>query len=352
MDEPESDPAPQRRRRERYPGTHPRRFEQKYKELDSERYPDIAEHVKGRGQTPAGQHVPILLESVLAKLDPTPGERGVDCTLGWGGHAQRILERLQPGGSLLALDVDPIEIERSEARLRAACPPSVELSVRRTNFAGLARALGDVGWSDGVDFLLADLGVSSMQIDDPARGFSFKIDAPLDLRLNPRRKPSGAEWLASVGLEDLVLALRENADEPRAETIAQALLDRRGTIRTTFELAQAVRCALPGSLAEDERELAVRRVFQAVRIAVNGELEALDELLRQLPDALRPGGRAVFLTFHSGEDRRVKQALRAGLASGRFASISSEVERPSAEEQRANPRSSSAKLRWARKDRA
>jgi 16S rRNA (cytosine1402-N4)-methyltransferase len=349
MDEPEPDPAPQRRRRERYPGTHPRRWKQKYKELDPERYPDIAEHVKGRGQTPAGQHVPILVESVLAQLDPRPGERGVDCTLGWGGHAERILERLQPGGSLLALDVDPIEIERSEARLRASLRPSVELIMRRTNFAGLARALGDVGWSDGVDFLLADLGVSSMQIDDPARGFSFKVDAPLDLRLNPRRKPSGAEWLASVESEELENALRENADEPRAEAIARALLERRGTVRTTFELAQTVRRALPANLAEDERELAVRRVFQAVRIAVNGELEALDELLRQLQGALRPCGRAVFLTFHSGEDRRVKQAFRAGLASGVFTSISAEVERPSPAEQRANPRSSSAKLRWARR---
>jgi len=349
MDEPEPDPVPQRRRRERYPGTHPRRFEQKYKELDSERYPEIAEHVKARGQTPAGQHVPILLESVLARLDPKPGERGVDCTLGWGGHAQRILERLQPGGSLLALDVDPIEIERSEARLRAACPASVELVVRRTNFAGLGKALGEVGWSEGADLLLADLGVSSMQIDDPARGFSFKVDAPLDLRLNPRRKPSGAEWLASVGLEELAHTLRENSDEPRAEAIARALHERRGTIGTTFELAAAVRAALPGTLDDDQRELAVRRVFQAVRIAINGELEALDELLRQLPDALRAGGRAVFLTFHSGEDRRVKQAFRAGLASGRFASISDEVERPSAAEQRANPRSSAAKLRWARK---
>jgi 16S rRNA (cytosine1402-N4)-methyltransferase len=348
MSEHESDPT-SRRRRERYPGTHPRRFEQKYKELDPQRYPEIAEHVKGRGQTPAGAHVPILVESVLRHLDPKPGERGVDCTLGWGGHAERVLERLAPSGGLLALDVDPIEIERSEARLRASCPQTVSLIVRRTNFAGLARTLAEVGWEGGVDFLLADLGLSSMQIDDPARGFSFKVDAPLDLRLNPRRSPSGAEWLARVGRAQLERALRENADEPRAEAIARSLHERSAAIRTTLELAQAVRAALPGTLGEDERELAVRRTFQAVRIAVNGEFEALDELLRQLPDALRPGGRAVFLTFHSGEDRRVKKAFRAALAAGRLASISSEVERPSAAEQRANPRSSPAKLRWARK---
>ena len=345
----EHDPDPGRRRRERYPGTHPRRFEQKYKELDPARYPEMAEHVRARGQTPAGQHVPILVEDVLAHLDPKPGERGVDCTLGWGGHAQRVLERIAPGGALLALDVDPIEFERSTARLRCVCPASVSLEARRTNFAGLAKALAEVGWHDGADFVLADLGLSSMQIDDPARGFSFKVDAPLDLRLNPRRSPSGAEWLARADAGELERALRESADEPRAQSIARALSERRGSIRTTLELASAVRAALPEHLDESERELAVRRAFQAVRIAVNGELEALDELLRQLPDALRPGGRAVVLTFHSGEDRRVKLAFKRGLTEGRYASISSDVVRAGPAEQRNNPRSSPAKLRWARK---
>lgn len=340
---------PKRERRERYPGTHPRRFEQKYKELDPDRYPEMSEHVRSRGQTPAGQHVPILVEAVLERLDPKPGERGVECTLGWGGHAQRLLERLAPGGSLLALDVDPIEIERSAARLRALCPPSVTLEVRRTNFAGLARAQADLGWHDGADFVLADLGLSSMQIDDPARGFSFKVDAPLDLRLNPRRSPSGAEWLARADAQSIERALCEHADEPRAASIAQVLCERGGAIRSTLDLARAVRAALPQDLGEAECELAVRRTFQALRIAVNGELEALDELLRQLPDALRPGGRAVFLTFHSGEDRRVKHSFKQGLASGRYTSISDEVVRPSAAEQRSNPRSTPAKLRWARK---
>lgn len=343
------EPAPRPRRRARYRGTHPRRFAEKYKELAPERYPELVEHVRQRGRTPAGQHVPILVEEVLAALDPRPGERGVDATLGWGGHAERLLARIAPGGALLALDADPLVLPATEARLRKLGRGPDELIARRTNFAALLDVLHEIGWSDGVDFVFADLGVSSMQIDDPARGFTFKAEGPLDMRMNPGRGLSAAQWLARATQADVERILAEHSDEPRARRIAEALLARRGRLATTSDLADAVRAALPATCGEEEAELAVRRAFQALRIEVNDELGVLDRLLAQLPRCLREGGRAAFLTFHSGEDRRVKKAFEAGLRDGTWASVSDEVVRASPEERRANPRSASAKLRWARR---
>lgn len=335
------------RRRPRYPGTHPRSFGEKYKELAPERYPGIEAHVRARGATPAGQHVPILVEEILTVLDPRPGERGVDATLGYGGHARRILERLAPGGRLLALDADGTELEKTRTRLGALGFGDEVLTARRTNFAALGEVLAELGWADGVDFLLADLGVSSMQIDDPARGFTFKHDGPLDMRMNVRRGISAAEFLARASEADLERTLRENSDEPRAARLSNLLLRRRGTIASTLDLARAVREALEGLQDEDEVERAVRRVFQALRIAVNDEFGVLDRLLAQIPAALRPGGRVAILTFHSGEDRRVKHAFGRGLAAGWFSATSDGVVRPSPAEQRENPRSGPAKLRWA-----
>lgn len=349
MTDPLPDPSPAHRRRPRYRGTHPRRFGEKYKEHAPERYPELVEHVRQRGMTPAGQHVPILVEEVLAVLDPRPGERGVDGTLGWGGHAERMLERLAPGGQLLALDVDPLELPKTEARLRRVGHGEHALFVRRTNFAGMRAALFEVAWGDGVDFVFVDLGVSSMQLDDPARGFTFKLDAPLDMRMNPARGLSAAQWLERASVDELAHALSENADEPYAQRIAQALIARRGTLRTTRELADAIRAALPGGTDEDEAERSARRVFQAVRIEVNDEFGVLDALLRALPECLRPGGRAALLTFHSGEDRRVKESFEEGLRGGVYAETNGEVIRASPAERRANPRSSSAKLRWVRR---
>lgn len=341
--------APGHRRRERYRGTHPRRFAEKYKEHAPERWPELIEHVRGRGQTPAGQHVPILVEEVLEALAPRPGERGVDATLGWGGHAERVLARLGPTGRLLGLDADPSELARTERRLAELGFGPERLQTRRTNFAALRAALHAVGWADGVDFVLADLGVSSMQLDDPARGFSFKLDGPLDMRMNPARGLSAAQWLARVPAPELARALREHADEPRAERLAAALAPdgERAPLETTLELASAVRAALVGAATEAAIQLSVRRVFQALRIEVNDEFGALDQLLRQIPEVLRPGGRAALLTFHSGEDRRVKRAFERGFAHGLYASISENVVRPSGAERRANPRSASAKLRWS-----
>ncbi len=347
MTEPD-DPPPAHRRRPRYRGTHPRRFEEKYKELAPDSYPELVAHVLARGKTPAGHHVPILVEEVLAVLDPRPGERGVDATLGWGGHARRLLEKLALGGALLGLDADPIELPRTEARLRAIAPAEVTLLVRRTNFAGLRAAIDEAGWHDGADFILADLGVSSMQIDDPARGFSIKLDGPLDMRMNPNRGLSAAQWLERATVEKLTAVLRDHADEPRALRIAEALVARRSELKTTQALAAAVRDAHGRRVREDDVDRSVRRVFQALRIEVNDEFGALDALLRQLPFCLRPGGRVAVITFHSGEDRRVKRAFAEGLQDGHYEAAAEEVVRPSAEERRANPRSSAAKLRWAR----
>jgi 16S rRNA (cytosine1402-N4)-methyltransferase len=350
MTEPASDPPPSHRRRARYRGTHPQSFAEKYKEHAPEQYPELVEHVRNRGMTPAGSHVPILVEEVLTALAPQPGERGVDATAGFGGHAQRLLERLAPGGQLLALDADPVELPKTEARLRKLGHDEQTLLVHRTNFAGLSAAIQSAGWSDGADFVLADLGVSSMQLDDPARGFTFKLDAPLDMRMNPGRGLSAAQWLARASLEELATALNDDADEPHAVRIAEALVAQRGALHTTRELARAIHAALPTRTEAADADLSIRRVFQAVRIEVNDEFGALDALLRQLPQCLRPGGRAAIITFHSGEDRRVKKSFQQGLRDRLYAAVSDEVIRASPAERRANPRSVPAKLRWARRD--
>ncbi len=338
-------------RRPRYTGTHPRRFGEKYKELAPEKYPGIVAHLREQGQTPAGQHVPALVEEVLEALDVRPGDRGVDATLGWGGHAERLLDRLSPGGQLLALDTDPIELPKAEARLRRLGYGENALLVRRTNFAALRAALDEAGWHDGADFIFADLGVSSMQIDDPARGFSFRSDGPLDMRMNPKRGLPAAQWLERASTETLATLFRDDADEPHAQEIAAALVARRGRLTTTGALATAVREAVEGRTGGDDVELAVRRVFQALRIEVNDERGALVMLLRQLSECLRPGGRVALLTFHSGEDRRVKKAFSDGQRSGLYAEVSRRVVRASASEQRSNPRAKSAKLRFALKAR-
>jgi 16S rRNA (cytosine1402-N4)-methyltransferase len=342
--EPASTP---RRRRVRYRGTHPRHYEEKYKELAPDEHPDLIARVRERGMTPAGMHVPILVAEVVSVLRPRPGERGVDATLGYGGHAQRLLDAILPGGELLALDVDPLELPKTAARLDKLGYGEAVLHARRTNFAGLASALQALGWHDGVDFLFADLGLSSMQIDAPGRGFTFKHDGPLDMRMNPSRGLSAAQWLARVETDELARVLAEYADEPDAAEIAAALTARHGLLQTTRELADAVRGALPVRSSDEACGAAVRRVFQALRIAINDEFGVLDELLRQLPTSLRSGGRAALISFHSGEDRRVKKALERGLRDGLYAKIADEVVRPSAEERRSNPRSASAKLRWA-----
>ena len=339
------DPSTPHRRRPRYTGKNPRRFDEKYKEHDPERYPDTLAKVIASGKTPAGAHVPILVDEILEALDPRPGEIAVDCTLGYGGHARALLGRLGPGGKLLGLDVDPLELPKTEARMRRLGFGPEVFVARRSNFAGLPAALAAEDLA-GADCILADLGLSSMQIDTPGRGFSFKTPGPLDMRMNPNMgQPASALVLASSAAE-LAAVLADNADEPHAAILASALAGR--TLAQTSDLSAAVRAAL-GHVKEEECEKSVRRVFQALRVAVNEEFTALDTLLRHLPQCLNPGGRVAIVTFHSGEDRRVKQAFQAGLRDGSYSSIAGNVVRPTAGECRANPRASAGKLRWARR---
>ena len=341
---PEGAPAAHRRR-PRYAGKYPRRFEEKYKEHDPARYADTVQKVLASGKTPAGSHRPIMLAEVLEILAPRPGEIGVDCTLGYGGHAQELLARVQPGGRLLGFDADPIELPKTEARLRLLGFGPGAFTAHRTNFAGLPQVLA-AAELPGVDFIVADLGVSSMQLDDPARGFSVKHEGPLDMRMNPHRGQPASVLLERITPDALASLLAENADEPHARLLADALAGHR--FASTSALAGAIRAALP-RLAGDDRDLCLRRVFQALRIAVNDEFSALETFLRHLPACLNPGGRVAVLTFHSGEDRRVKKAFAAGGREGLYAEIAQEVIRPTADERHANPRSAPAKLRWARK---
>jgi 16S rRNA (cytosine1402-N4)-methyltransferase len=346
-----ADDAAPHKRRVRYTGTHPRRFEEKYKELDPARHAEELRKVMERGQTPAGMHRPICVREILDILDPQPGEVGLDATLGFGGHAQEILPRLAPGGRLFGVDVDPLELPRTEARLRRMGFDDSVLVLHRMNFAALPTLLPDAG--GGFDFVLADLGVSSMQIDNPARGFSFKVDGPLDLRLDPGSGQPASALLQSVTRQQLRDLLADNADEPHAAILAAAIQGQ--YIETTTELAarvrEALRAALKPSLPEADRQAetkkTLQRTFQALRIAVNDEFSVLDRLLALLPDCLNPGARVAILSFHSGEDRRVKKAFQAGERAGIYSRVAPDPIRPSAEERRANPRSSSAKLRWA-----
>ena len=337
-------------RRPRYQGKNPRRFHEKYKELQPDRYAEDVAKVIAAGKTPVGTHRPIMVREVLEILAPQPGEIALDCTLGYGGHASELLKSLQPGGRLIGVDVDSLELPKTEARLRSLGFPEESLVVRRSNFAAAGGVIAELA-PGGVDLLLADLGLSSMQIDDPSRGFTFKADGPLDMRLNPSRGRTASELLTELNIVSLTKLLGDNADEPRAEEVAAAIrtVHARQPLTTTQSLAKVVLNAYKpyARRREVDADDAVRRVFQALRIAVNDEFGALEALLRGLPACLKPGGRVAILSFHSGEDRRVKLAFRDGLRDGTYSAVSSEVIRASAEERRSNPRSSSAKLRFA-----
>ncbi len=340
--------VPPKKRRLRYKGTHPRRFEEKYKELNAEKYaPDIAKILKS-GKTPAGSHRPICVQEILEVLNPKPGQTGVDATLGFGGHAQELLAHIIPGGRLFGIDVDPIEIVRTESRLRGFGFTEKELIVRRINFAGIPKLLVDAG--GGFDFILADLGVSSMQLDDPSRGFTFKTEGPLDLRFNPKRGQPASALLRLLPEEDLEKILRVHSDEPHSQVIARAIYRVREEISTTTALAESVRKALSrASLLNPEEEItrSIRRTFQALRIAVNDEFSALDQFLRNLPFCLKMHGRVAILTFHSGEDDRVVRSFQEGFESGIYAEWGRDPIRATSQERYDNPRSKSAILRWA-----
>ena len=335
------------RRRVRYRGTHPRRFEEKYKELDPARFATEQEKVAARGHTPAGTHRPIMVAEILEVLAPKPGERALDATLGYGGHARELMTRLRPSGQLLGLDVDPLELPRTEARLRGEGFGEELFSARRMNFAGLPGLLPETG---RFDVILADLGLSSMQIDNPARGFTFKADGPLDLRMNPNRGAPASALLSRLSESELADLLAVNSDEPFAAAIAHAVAAAPEPVTRTRQLAAAVASALAqeGCDRLDPQVRASRqRTFQALRIAVNDEFAVLDAFLACLPKALNTGGRVAILSFHSGEDRRVKKAFQDGFRSGLYAAIAESPVRPGPEERRDNPRSAPTKLRWA-----
>ena len=354
------------KRRPHYSGKYPRRFEEKYKELQPEKYGSEIEHVIAKGNTPAGMHIPIMVKEILEVLAIKPGERGFDGTLGYGGHSRAMLEALQGHGHLISGDIDPIESRKTEARLREAGFGPDLWELRQMNFCQIDELAEEVG---PFDFIMADLGVSSMQIDNPERGFSYKADGPLDLRLNPEGGITAAQRLAEVDREELAGMLRENADEPYAEEIARQIIscNKKGKrIETTKALYEAVEVALskislPKEILERtghsskkqeaaRRELVKKsatRVFQALRIDINHEYEVLYEFMEKLPYALAPGGRAAILTFHSGEDRIVKKAFKVFKQQDLYSEVADEVIRPGREECRANPRAHSTKLRWA-----
>lgn len=338
------------KRRKRYSGTHPKKFEEKYKEHQPEKYQDTIQKVIQKGSTPAGMHISIMVEEILDVLKIQPGERGFDATLGYGGHTRSMLDRLEGSGHIHAFDVDPIESVKTEARLRDAGFSEEILTIWHRNFA----EIGEVAEQTGkFHFGMADLGVSSMQIDNPQRGFSYKLDGPLDLRLNPQKGVSAAERLMELDQEELEGMLIENSDEPYAREIAKAVMKelRKGkTIETTTRLRELVEEAL-WKIPEKERKEAVKkscqRTFQALRIDVNSEFEVLDTFLSKLPDVLESGGRVAILTFHSGEDRLVKRHFKEGKKQGIYCEIAEDVIRPSAMECSRNPRARSTKMRWA-----
>ncbi len=341
---------PGHKRRVRYKGTHPKTFQEKYKEQQPEKYGNTIEKVIQKGSTPAGMHISICVNEILEFLQIKPGQKGLDATLGYGGHTQEMLKCLESKGHMYALDVDPIEIVKTRERLEQAGYGPEILTIKKLNFANIDQVAEEAGL---FDFVLADLGVSSMQIDNPDRGFSFKTEGPLDLRLNPEKGISAAERIRNISHEELRGMLLENADEPYAEEISKRIVNeiKRGNeIDTTTKLQEVISKALV-SVPEHDRKEAVKkscqRTFQALRIDVNNEYEVLYSFLEKLPKILAQGGRAAILTFHSGEDRLVKKSFKDLKKAGFYSEVSEEVIRPSAEECNRNPRARSTKMRWA-----
>lgn len=342
------------KRRVRYKGKYPRKYEEKYKELNPEKCKETIAHVISKGNTPAGMHISIMVKEILDFLQIKPGETGFDATLGYGGHTKAMMECLKGEGHMYATDVDPEESAKTKKRLAEQGFGEDILTVKLQNFCTIDEIAEEIG---GFDFILADLGVSSMQIDNPKRGFSFRADGPLDLRLNQEKGISAAERLDEISREELAGMLYENSDEPYCEEIAKAITDeiRKGNrVDTTTKLRKLIADTLD-FLPEKEKKDTIRktcqRVFQALRIDVNREFEVLYEFMEKLPDALKPGGRVAILTFHSGEDKLVKKALKAGYKAGIYSDYAKDVIRPSAQECAQNGRARSTKMRWAIKAR-
>jgi 16S rRNA (cytosine1402-N4)-methyltransferase len=340
---------PKHQRRTRYKGTHPKNYKEKYKELNPEKYAEDITKIIQKGNTPAGMHISICVNEILEFLQIAPGQTGLDATLGYGGHTLEMLKRLDFKGRLYALDVDPIELPRTKDRLeRLGYGPEI-LEIKQMNFSKIDEV---TSLPASFNFVLADLGVSSMQIDNPERGFTFKAEGPLDLRLNPNVGISAADLLKEMTLFEIEDMLIENADEPHAAVIARAILSsiKKGIdIATTTGLRNIIKDALKyvRGIKDDDIKKSCQRTFQALRINVNHEFEVLDEFLEKLPNVLAAGGRVAILTFHSGEDRRVKKSFQHFFREGVYSEIAPEPIRPSAEECHVNSRARSAKLRFA-----
>jgi len=384
------------KRRVRYSGLHPKEYEHKYKEIRGDE--SVSERVTSKGSTPAGQHIPIMLTECLVYLDDVIQAKSkniiaLDCTLGYGGHSKEIIRRLSSLSNdsiLYGIDQDEMELKRTTQRLNNYAESLQNEKNTRfnfvsscLNFGGIKEFLENRNLSGKIDFLMADLGLSSMQINNSSRGFSHKKDGPLDMRMNTSSSLTAYSYLCNVSVHQLAEILSNNSDEPLAIPIAHALLglDFKASLsststsskaskpskspssrtipnipNTTLEFRKRIEdvCAFYGKatgrtdvITKDFISSTAARVMQAIRIEVNSELDVLDTLLASLPAALAPGGRVVILTFHSGEDRRVKQAFKKGCNDGIYMATSREVGRATEEERKLNPRSKSAKLRWA-----
>lgn len=339
------------KRRVRYKGTHPKKFSEKYKEHQPEKYKDDIEKIISKGKTPAGMHISIMVDEILDFLKIEPGEVGYDATLGYGGHTEKMMEKLSGKGKMYATDVDREESAKTKKRLADKGYGEEILTIKNMNFAEIDKV------SDGekFDFILADLGVSSMQIDNPGRGFSYKVDGPLDLRLDQSSGSPASERLAELSEDEIIGMLIENSDEPYAEEIAEEIMktySSGGKIETTTDLRKIIEKALiflPKKEREDAIKKSCQRTFQALRIDVNSEFEVLYSFLDKLPSVMSDKGRVAVLTFHSGEDRLVKKAFKKYLKEGVFSEISEDVIRPSGDECFRNPRAKSTKMRWAKK---
>ena len=338
------------KRRIRYKGTHPKSFEAKYKELQPEKYADTIKKVIQKGNTPAGMHRPICVNEILEILNITPGESGLDATLGFGGHSLEILKSLNHRGHLYATDVDPLELPRTKERLNDLGYGPDIFTVLQTNFSNIDIIVLESG---PLDFILADLGVSSMQIDNPQRGFTFKQNGPLDLRMNPNLGIPASERLKSMTKDELEEMFIEYSDEPHAAIISSNIvseLSKGNPISTTTELRSIIKNALnflPKNDRNEEVKKSCQRCFQALRIDVNNELDVLFDFLEKIPDCLAPGGRVAILSFHSGEDRLVKKSFQHYYREGIYREVARNPIRPSIEECNTNSRARSAKLRWA-----
>ena len=344
------DQDPKRVRRIRYKGTHPKTFKEKYKELKPEHYADDIAKVIQQGRTPAGMHRSICVDEIMEFLKIVPGQVGLDATLGYGGHSLEMLKYLLPGGRLYAIDVDPFELPRTRDRLAELGYGPEVVIIKKMNFSQIDQIAYEAG---PLNFVLADLGVSSMQIDNPERGFSFKTEGPLDLRLNPKSGRPAADLLKTISQQKLEELFVQNADEPYSEAIAKAIVSKieKGlVISTTAQLKAIIEEALeilPQNTRKDEIKKSCQRCFQALRIEVNDEFGVLEKFLEKLPDALATGGRVAILSFHSGEDRRVKKSFQFLYREGIYSEVAPNPIRASAQECVSNPRARSAKLRWA-----